>query len=1088
MSGKGHESKVSQSVTNCLHEPSSSSKDIAGDRKNLQSGLCVIHPSSSSKDFEGSIKDQQVSQPAATPVQPVFVEVFAGCCQLSVSMQQAGFHSIPVDSSKNKHKPRCKVFLLDLNLESARNELKQKIISQGVAAIHVALPCGTGSRARERPIPKHLLKMGAPSPQPLRDAQHLFGLPHLNSADANRVALANELAQFTVELIDLARQFGIFISIENPENSWMWGVLCHFVKLKQSKALSKFWNNMYAVNFANCAHGGERDKKTRFLCSHDWIMSMALPCPKNHVHKPFALRKTSQGWQFDTAQEGEYPELLCQRYAACLQKHLQSLPSASGSKPPPSNLNQSKRHSQLIPEYHRTVFSDSPPTAKHKLLVPGEGGENGAKAKYGIYHTPEQFVKFARTLTHPFDVENRIPDVLRRSIFQMLCGGVQEMANKRLEQSKRLTQLRYEMRFEEARLHSLLSPHARVVLKGKSILLFRHLLEEQGFPDMEVCELLQGVDLVGDASKSPLFGTKLVHATTTPELLLQSSTSANQKILSRNVHETEPELASVLWETTLKECQQGFLEGPFSSVKEVQDLLGCERFVCSRRFVIMQNGKPRVIDDLKESNVNSAYIAIDRLFLHDIDFVSSLAFLISKLCHRDDSHISLSLEDGSVLEGELHRDFRAHANWSIRCLDLAKAYKQVPVSESSRQFGVLVLHDPSSGQPKYVVTRSLPFGACASVFAFNRISRALWFLAVKLMGAVGGCFYDDFPLIEPEITAPIASSSVEHLLDCLGWIYSSDPAKSRPFEEECDVLGVRVNVKSLSHGCLKLANKASRYKRLKDIFNSARKNQSFTKRDAQVVHGTLNFMTSFVMGQSLKLACQVFANLTMHVPSCSFSDIEALFSWTESLMDALEPRILSSSGLTAPILIFTDAAYEDGVATWGCVFVDPASGIAEVSGGTIPQMLISCWQELAGKQVITQAEAFVVFVARKHYELAIRQRRVIFFVDNEAARYSLIHGSSPSVSLLKIVQAFHSCSVADSAIAWLERVPSPSNIADLPSRGLISEAAQFVNGKVVNLDLEVQSLAEHVSCFDGAAFQFLISCANSFSGVADILL
>ena len=54
----------------------------------------------------------------------------------------------------------------------------------------------------------------------------------------------------------------------------------------------------------------------------------------------------------------------------------------------------------------------------------------------------------------------------------MLCGGVQELANKRLEQSKRLTQLRYELRFEEARLHALLSPHARVVLKGKSIVLF----------------------------------------------------------------------------------------------------------------------------------------------------------------------------------------------------------------------------------------------------------------------------------------------------------------------------------------------------------------------------------------------------------------------------------------------------------------------------------------------------------------------------------------------------------------------------------------------------------------------------------------
>ena len=105
------------------------------------------------------------------------------------------------------------------------------------------------------------------------------------------------------------------------------------------------------------------------------------------------------------------------------------------SKPPPSNLNQRKRNLHLIPEYHRVVFADSPPTGKHKLLVPGEGGENGAKAKYGIYHIPEQFVKFAGTVTHPFDVENRIPDVLRRSIFQMLCGGVQELANKRLEQS-----------------------------------------------------------------------------------------------------------------------------------------------------------------------------------------------------------------------------------------------------------------------------------------------------------------------------------------------------------------------------------------------------------------------------------------------------------------------------------------------------------------------------------------------------------------------------------------------------------------------------------------------------------------------------
>ena len=134
----------------------------------------------------------------------------------------------------------------------------------------------------------------------------------------------------------------------------------------------------------------------------------------------------------------------------------------------------------------------------------------------------------------------------------MLRGGVQELADKRLEQSKRLTQLRYELRFED----SMLCYHPMLVLF----------------------------------------------------LRAKASFSSNQKICSRNVHEKEPDLAKVLWEITMKECEQGVLEGPFSDVGDVRHLLGCDRFVCSRRFLIIQNGKPRVIDDLKESCVNSAQL------------------------------------------------------------------------------------------------------------------------------------------------------------------------------------------------------------------------------------------------------------------------------------------------------------------------------------------------------------------------------------------------------------------------------------------------------------------------------------------------
>ena len=42
------------------------------------------------------------------------------------------------------------------------------------------MPCGTASRARERPVARDKIKQGAPQPPPLRSADHPLGLPHIN--------------------------------------------------------------------------------------------------------------------------------------------------------------------------------------------------------------------------------------------------------------------------------------------------------------------------------------------------------------------------------------------------------------------------------------------------------------------------------------------------------------------------------------------------------------------------------------------------------------------------------------------------------------------------------------------------------------------------------------------------------------------------------------------------------------------------------------------------------------------------------------------------------------------------------------------
>ena len=180
-------------------------------------------------------------------------------------------------------------------------------------------------------------------------------------------------------------------------------------------------------------------------------------------------------------------------------------------------------------------------------------------------------------------------------------------------------------------LHSL-PEHAQRVLKNTNVLLFKKLLEDNGFEDVAAVDMLSGVELVGTPDKSPLFDSKLAPATTTSDYLLSSSSWVHRKVEARDVHGDDPELSKILWETSLSEVDLGFLEGPFESISDVQNVVDASSFVCSRRFVIIQSGKPRVIDELRESGINEAFTIVDRLSLHDVDFVSSIVFNASLPC------------------------------------------------------------------------------------------------------------------------------------------------------------------------------------------------------------------------------------------------------------------------------------------------------------------------------------------------------------------------------------------------------------------------------------------------------------------------
>ena len=87
-----------------------------------------------------------------------------------------------------------------------------------------------------------------------------------------------------------------------------------------------------------------------------------------------------------------------------------------------------------------------------------------------------------------------------------------------------------------------------------------------------------------------------------------------------------------------------------------------------------------------------------------------------------------------------------------------------------------------------------------------------------------------------------------------------------------------------------------------------------------------------------------------------------------------------------------------------------------------------------------QAEIAPVLVALKVWEKHLRDQHAVFYIDNDAARQGLIRGYSPSKASCKLISAAWLEVARLRTMIWFARVPTRSNIADLPSRGKIASA------------------------------------------------
>ncbi|CAE7369201.1 unnamed protein product [Symbiodinium sp. CCMP2592] len=585
---------------------------------------------------------------------------------------------------------------------------------------------------------------------------------------------------------------------------------------------------------------------------------------------------------------------------------------------------------------------------------------------------------------------------------------------------------------EKAR-HNALPDHMKKVLESKNLSLFEALLKEHAYWDMGVVQLMeQGVDLVGFQDTPSCYPQKIAPATMSRDEFLDSAEWRRRALTTPGARAPDAGQLAHLEQTCKEEVDLGFMLGPYTE-DQVSRLFGHTRWSCIRRFVLEQKpGKLRPIDDAKEALVNSASTSTMRLELEDADYLSAMALEVARRILADPS------KPGAV-------------PWVARCLDLTKAYKQMCVSERDLPVSVVFFLD-GQGKPRYYVSHSLLFGCTSSVFAFNRVSKAISFLLNQMLLVPSSVFYDDFPLLSPNNTSDRATWATTALLDLLGWGHArvGKDAKGVPFAASFEVLGMSMQLDGVHRGRLTLQNKAGRIEQLVALFQGFLDRGAITVHEAQVAHGLLNFSAGYVNGRALRLTCQELLRLTKASSPASSKAIRSFCVNSIEALRALSPRVLSVWDSRAPIHIFTDGAWEQRRAGIGAVIFDTASGKSWTYEGLVPEPLILRWEAEVGTQLICQIELYAVVCLRWALASTFDHRRLIWWIDNESARYGLIKGISDSPSMSSLIQSF---AIADSkapSYSWYERVPSFSNIADGPSRGDSSEALAVCTDKVGN--------------------------------------
>jgi len=159
------------------------------------------------------------------------------------------------------------------------------------------------------------------------------------------------------------------------------------------------------------------------------------------------------------------------------------------------------------------------------------------------------------------------------------------------------------------------------------------------------------------------------------------------------------------------------------------------------------------------------------------------------------------------------------------------------------------------------------------------------------------------------------------------------------------------------------------------------------------------------------------------------------------------------------LIIYSDACQIVLHCELGVLLIDHKFGQRWVASCSCPTWLKEVWDSIAGipwwlhsdeasdtrrRQHINALELLAVVAAVFTYGPSyMRDRQVLFFVDNTACLSACVHGYARSPHMAALANALHLALAQLKCHAWWKYVPSQTNGADFPSRTHSAEASEF---------------------------------------------